>query len=318
MIAQSGCRQPAGSTARPCKTVVLAWSCALALMASIAVTVNAEASTTVISWSPFADDGSLRPGLVASPDFGGDCYTGSFAVHGAYRCIAGNALRDPCFADPARDDAVVCVGSPFARGVVRLRVTASFDNSGSAPRGLVWAVRLANAQGCTFFAGGATSVDAAGRRANYGCAGRRTVLWGNPIRRGATWHIRLSHSFTPGPERLVAIRTHTSGERRDAQVRSRAADSVTEAVRDCTPGDIPRGAVRADAACDDDPAGMATATGLSAASSGDPLRGSSRRGRRYRAWLQPLPAKHFQGFDPGAVFVETGVHAPDVGKGVAG
>ena len=89
----------------------------------------------------------------------------------------------------------------------RLRVSGNLDRSGSAPVSLVWAVRLANGQRCTYFAGGATSADAAGRRANYGCSGRQTVLWGNPIRRSGTWRIRLSHSFTPGPERLAAIRT---------------------------------------------------------------------------------------------------------------
>ena len=126
-------------------------------------------------------------------------------MHNAYRCADGNFLRDPCFADPTRDDAVPCVRDPFSRGVVRLRVSGDLDRSGSAPSSLVWAVRLANGQRCTFFAGGATSADAAGRRANYRCSGR--FLWGNPIRRGRTWRIRLSHSFTPGPERVAAIRT---------------------------------------------------------------------------------------------------------------
>ena len=166
----------------------------------------ASGATHVVRWSPFVGD-ALRPGLVATPAFGGDCFTGSFAVHNAYRCLDGHFLRDPCFADPARDDAVLCVRDPFSRGVVRLRVSGNLDRSGSAPSSLVWAVRLANGQRCTFSAGGATSADAAGRRANYGCSGRRTILWGNPIRRGPTWRIRLSHSFTPGRERLAAIRT---------------------------------------------------------------------------------------------------------------
>jgi hypothetical protein len=102
---------------------------------------------------------------------------------------------------------VLCVRDPFSRGVVRLRIDGSLDRSGSAPATVVWAVRLASGQRCTFFAGGATSADSAGRRANYGCSGRRTILWGNPIRRSRTWRIRLSHSFSPGPERVVAIRT---------------------------------------------------------------------------------------------------------------
>ena len=172
----------------------------------------AAASTHVVHWSPFAADGALRPGLVATPAFGGDCYIGSFAVHGAYRCIDGHFLRDPCFADPGRDDAVVCVGGPFGHGVIRLRVSGDLDRSGSAPAGLVWAVRLASGQRCVLFAGGATSVDAGGRRANYGCSSSQTVLWGSPRRGPGTWRIRSSSSFTPGPERLVANRTAYIGQ----------------------------------------------------------------------------------------------------------
>jgi hypothetical protein len=73
----------------------------------------------VVRWSPLVE-GALRRGLVATPAFGGDCFTGSFAVHNAYRCIDGNFLRDPCFADSTRDDVVLCVRDPFSRGVVRL------------------------------------------------------------------------------------------------------------------------------------------------------------------------------------------------------
>jgi len=70
----------------------------------------------------------------------------------------------------------VCVHDPFCRCVVRLRVSGSLERSGNAPSSLVWALRLANGQRCTFFAGGATSADSAGRRANYGCSGRHTIL----------------------------------------------------------------------------------------------------------------------------------------------
>jgi len=156
--------------------------------------------------APFVG-GALRPGLVATPAFGGDCFTGSFAVHDAYRCIDGNVLRDPCFADPTRDDAVLWVRDPFSRGVVRLRVSGNLDRSGSAPSSLVGRCGWRTASGALSSPGGATSADSAGRRANYGWSGRQTILWGNPIRRGPTWRIRLSHSFTPSRERLAAIRT---------------------------------------------------------------------------------------------------------------
>ena len=86
-------------------------------------------------------------------------------------------------------------------------MSGHLDRPGSAPRTLVWAVRLASGQRCSFFAGGATGADGAGRPAHYGCSGGQTILWGNPIRTGRTWRIRLSHSFAPGPERLAAIQT---------------------------------------------------------------------------------------------------------------
>jgi hypothetical protein len=35
-------------------------------------------------------------------------------------------------------------------------------------------------------------------------SGSSAVLWGNPIRRGPTWHIRMTRSPEGGPERLVA------------------------------------------------------------------------------------------------------------------
>jgi hypothetical protein len=179
----------------------------LAAFAIALATTPAEAATQVVRWSPFRADGALRTGLVATPAFGGDCFTGSFAVHRAYRCIHGHLLEDPCFADPSRSRVVVCVRSPFARGVIRLRVSERLSNRFSASTRQVWAIRLASGQRCVFFAGGATSADSAGRRANYGCSGRQTILWGDPIRSRATWRIRLSHSFTPGPERLVSIKT---------------------------------------------------------------------------------------------------------------
>ena len=166
----------------------------------------AIAKTKVVHWSPFASDGSLRAGLVATRKFGGDCWTGSDVVHRGYRCAAGNFIYDPCFSDPKRDDAVVCMEDPFTTHVVRLRVSGDMNNSDSARAGVVWAVRLASGLKCTF-AGGATSADSAGRRLNYFCRHSHAALWGNPIRSGATWHIRMTSSSSAGPERLVAIRT---------------------------------------------------------------------------------------------------------------
>lgn len=178
----------------------------------LALTAPAQATTRVVHWMPFTDNGSLRPDLIATPKFGGDCWTGSFVLHLGYRCAAGHFLYDPCFSDPTRDDAVVCVGDPFTRHVLRLRVSGNMDNADSARPGAVWAVRLESGHRCTFLAGGASGADSAGRRLNFFCRGSSAVLWGNPIRRGPTWHIRMTRSPEGGPERLVAIRTAYIGQ----------------------------------------------------------------------------------------------------------
>lgn len=169
-------------------------------------TTGAHGATRVVHWSPFAGDGSLRSGLVATPRFNGDCWTGSFVLHGGFRCMTGHRIYDPCFEDPLRDG-VVCVADPFARGVIRLRVTGDLSDDGSARPGTVWAVRLRSGARCTFLAGGATNVDGGGRRLNFFCRRSSVVLWGNPRRTTRTWTIRASRGNHPEAERRVAIRT---------------------------------------------------------------------------------------------------------------
>lgn len=191
---------------------VSACAAAACAIACLAAATAADARTRVVRWSPFTEDGSLRAGLVATPRFGGDCWTGSFVVDGGYRCAAGDRLHDPCFADPVRKDVVVCVSSPFDRGVVRLRVSGSMDDQSSAGPDVAWGLRLASGLRCTFLAGGATGADSGGRRLNYLCRGSSAVLWGNPIRRGETWRIRSTRSMSPAGQRLVDIRTAYIGD----------------------------------------------------------------------------------------------------------
>src|SRR5687767_9289297 len=51
--------------------------------------------------------------------------------------------------------------------------------------------------------GGTSDLDDAGRRLNCGCSDTRSMLWGEPICRGWTWHIRLTHAGEPLLARLV-------------------------------------------------------------------------------------------------------------------
>jgi hypothetical protein len=95
----------------------------------------AATNTRVVQWSPFAADGGLRSGLIATPKYGGGCWTGSVVLHRGYRCVAGNRIYDPCFSDPTPDDVVVCVPELFASHVVRLRVSGDMNNNYSARPG---------------------------------------------------------------------------------------------------------------------------------------------------------------------------------------
>ena len=176
------------------------------LFAFLASASSALGRTTVVHWSPFTSDGSLRSGLVATPKYHGDCWTGSFVLHRGYRCMTGNRIYDPCFGDPNRDDAVVCAQDPFARGVIRLRVSGDFSDIGSAPAGTPWALRLRSGEKCSLQAGGTHEIDPQDRAANYYCRRSNVVLWGLPSK-GPTRHIYMSHSYLPGPETVATIRT---------------------------------------------------------------------------------------------------------------
>jgi hypothetical protein len=187
------------------------------LLAAIAATLiaapaaGADAATLAVTYSPFAADGTLSPGLRATPAFGGTCDTGSFVVSGeaVFRCFAADVIRDPCFADVAGSTSeravVVCVASPWAKDVVRLRVRGPLNAQGGAPSGgPPWALQLASGRRCTFLEGATTTVG--GRRMNYGCGAGR-VLLGTPDRSGPTWRIRQATSPGGAHLRKVAIAT---------------------------------------------------------------------------------------------------------------
>jgi hypothetical protein len=82
----------------------------------------------------------------------GRCWTTSIAApgSGAYRCITGNSILDPCFAPPtpATPVEVACMASPWSDAEV-LRVTGALPTGtpGTHPA-RPWAVQLANGVRC--------------------------------------------------------------------------------------------------------------------------------------------------------------------------
>jgi hypothetical protein len=185
------------------RTAVLALAMVPAL-AGTAATAAAPATQRSV-YTPFAADGSLRAGLRAvDPD--GECFTSSLLVGraGAFRCITGNRLRDPCFLGPDPSSAaVICADDPWRQTVVRIRLAAQPTADAPAGQAPPWALELAGGAQCVLV-GGATNV-VHGYRLNYYCFHHR-FLWGSPRTSSPTWRIRESRSADGRRMQLVEIR----------------------------------------------------------------------------------------------------------------
>lgn len=165
-------------------------------------TPAAATITDVIEYSPPAPTG---------PEVEGNCFASSLAVwrEGAYRCIGGNEILDPCFAVDGATDAVVCGGDPLAESYpFTLRLTAPLptEQPVSDPSH-AWLVRLADGTECGFMTGATAGVD--GERLDYGCTDRSWLV--GDLVPGDRWTARqviLNDQLTPSaaPEE-VSIQT---------------------------------------------------------------------------------------------------------------
>jgi hypothetical protein len=132
------------------------------------------AATQVITYAPWAAAGTLAAGISASATQSGSCFTtsGATAVSSAYRCMVGNSLHDPCFADAASGAGeVACPDWLNPDSVVIIKLTGSLPapaaSAGSAfPP---WLVVLSNGQRCTAITG--TGSTLGGMNSEYGCSG---------------------------------------------------------------------------------------------------------------------------------------------------
>lgn len=194
--------------------VAFALAAALGLGAAPAAPAagHRPARTTVVAFTPFAPDGTLRPGLHDAPaSASAACATGSFLLPGTgvLRCTVGVEVRDPCWLDLASSTltapVVACLAAPWRRDVLRLRVAPRdlHGAGGARPGGPPWALTLASGVRCLAVQG--ASPRAHGRRLRYRCAGPR-YLFGAPDARRPTWRIHLARSAGGAHQRQVAIR----------------------------------------------------------------------------------------------------------------
>src|SRR5512141_3134237 len=93
------------STTNLCRLLALAVAILYMTSAAWSQTPPTVTETAVIMFAPPVPKGDTRDG---------SCWTTSISVtrSGAYRCMVGNMISDPCFVVPPNPDQVVCGADP--------------------------------------------------------------------------------------------------------------------------------------------------------------------------------------------------------------
>ena len=163
-------------------------------------TPAATAGTQVITYAPWAGAGTLASSISASATQSGSCFSTSSATTapGAYRCLAGNDLYDPCFADAASAAGeVACPNPANPDSVVVIKLTAALPTPATSAGSTIipWLLVLANGQQCQTITG--TGGTLGGKNEAYGCPSGG--VYGQPDTSGATWMVWYAPSGAPAP-----------------------------------------------------------------------------------------------------------------------
>jgi hypothetical protein len=166
------------------------------------------AGTQVITYAPWTASGGLASGISATSTQSGSCFASSSATNApdAFRCLVGNLLYDPCFADASSGSGeVLCPDSENPDSVILIKLTSALPAPNSTPASLVpWLLVLANGQHCNTNTG--TVGTLGGRLAYYDCADGNA--YGLPDQSSATWTITYAASgATASAMTQVAVTT---------------------------------------------------------------------------------------------------------------
>jgi hypothetical protein len=161
----------------------------------------------------------FRPGVPSGAPRSGECWTDSSAVSksGAWRCMVGNEIYDPCFSSGSLIGAVICDANPAkdsAGFVLKLTkpLPGSFSRTPAVSR--PWLVKLADGTTCEIETG--TTALVAGLEVPYGCSDSQlcsangcphmTGLTGN-FRRDRVWMAdKITFSSSDRALRLIKRR----------------------------------------------------------------------------------------------------------------
>ena len=92
----------------------------------------------------------FRPPVPSGPSRSGECWTESIAVSrsGAWRCLVGNEIYDPCFSSAGLIDAVICDAKGSARFILKLTKPLPKPSSQGPTYPRPWLVKLADKTTC--------------------------------------------------------------------------------------------------------------------------------------------------------------------------
>lgn len=134
------------------------------------VTSPVSSTTASKTFTPYDASGALI--VATTSDATGSCWTTSIALPSptTFRCIAGNAILDPCFVPPNTTDpkTAACFTDPWSPGV-RLVLTAAPPKPDVTTRTTPWALELANGARCVAVTGTVDQVGSVDLR--YSCGG---------------------------------------------------------------------------------------------------------------------------------------------------
>ncbi len=115
----------------------------------------------------------FQPAVPSGPSRSGKCWTDSIAVSrpGAWRCMVGNEIYDPCFSNSGLTSAVICDANP-AKGspgfILKLTQPLPEPSSRAPAHPRPWLVKLADGSTCEIQTG--TIAFVAGLDIPYGCS----------------------------------------------------------------------------------------------------------------------------------------------------
>lgn len=170
-----------------------------------------------------------EPSVPSGPAKKGSCWTGSIAVlrKGAWRCMLGNAIYDPCFSIASRPGAVVCGADPATARpgfVVELTKPLPAPDLPAQVKPEPWIMQLADGTVCEKMTGTIAFVDGqpipwgcndSAKRAKPGAQNSYSGILGKP-KQGKVWTIeKVRYMPTPKAKRpfklverkTVAVRT---------------------------------------------------------------------------------------------------------------